>query len=412
MSERKAGDSFPNAKLLRQLLHEQPTPFYLYDAEGLRQSCRALTGAFSWNRGFQCFFPVRMNQNPAILKVLHEARCGVVCCGDTELLLAQKAGFVGSDIVCASLAPSEAFSALAAKLHTTSLIDGEYALPPHVPEQVLLNVRPDDGLRHAGRMVWNADRSKLGMPEDKLAAMFRRFPAGQTNCLGLAMVLRDQEAEQERFFAALEFLFSLAVRLRAEQGITVDTIFLSGGLGACYRAADRETDPNALSARVRESYDRILGPAGLNVRIRLAPGRWLAAAHGVLVTRVIGVKQGKRLPLVLLDTDCSQFLREIAFGANHRMTAPFVPESRQKRMVRAAGSLCDLRDHFSGTYVLPELKTGECVLIRDTGADGRSFVSAYGGSLGCAEFLLEADGSVRCIRARQRPEDVLAAFEL
>ena len=116
-------------------------------------------------------------------------------------------------------------------------------------------------------------------------------------------------------------------------------------------------------------------------------------------------------PVVVLDADCAQFLREIAFGATHRLMAPLVPESRQKRMVRVAGSLCDLRDHFPGTCVLPDLKLGECVLICDAGADGRSFASNYGGSPGCAEFLLEQGGEVRCIRRRQTIDELLAAFD-
>ena len=112
----------------------------------------------------------------------------------------------------------------------------------------------------------------------------------------------------------------------------------------------------------------------------------MAAKAGVLVSRVLAVKR-QQTPLVILDADCAQLLREIAFGASHRLIAPLAPESRGKQLVRVAGAISDLRDHFSGSFVLPELKLGECVLILDTGADGRSFGSNYGGSLGCAEFF-------------------------
>lgn len=84
---------------------------------------------------------------------------------------------------------------------------------------------------------------------------------------------------------------------------------------------------------------------------------------------------------------------------------------RAKQLVRVAGAISDLRDHFSGSFVLPELKLGECVAILDTGADGRSFGSNYGGSLGCAEFLIE-NGAVRCIRKRQTMDELMASFDV
>ncbi|MEI3079256.1 MAG: hypothetical protein V8T00_08195 [Oscillospiraceae bacterium] len=57
------------------------------------------------------------------------------------------------------------------------------------------------------------------------------------------------------------------------------------------------------------------------------------------------------------------------------------------------------------------MKLGECVAILDTGADGRSFGSNYGGSLGCAEFLIE-NGAVRCIRKRQTMDELMASFDV
>ena len=69
----KNPDGLPPARLLKKLLQEQPTPFYLYDAEGFRKACMDLRLVFSWNDGFELCFPARMNPNPAILRVLADA---------------------------------------------------------------------------------------------------------------------------------------------------------------------------------------------------------------------------------------------------------------------------------------------------------------------------------------------------
>ena len=73
-ARRDAGQTgFVPAKVLRRLLQEQPTPFYLYDETMLREACEKLRLAFSWNAGFTPVFPVRMNQNPAVLRILASA---------------------------------------------------------------------------------------------------------------------------------------------------------------------------------------------------------------------------------------------------------------------------------------------------------------------------------------------------
>ena len=402
-------ESFLPPRTLRRLLQEQPTPFYLYDTAGLAASCRAVYEAFSWNRGFCVYVPVRMNPNPAVLEIFRNAGCGAVCGSETELLLAKRAGFSGQTVLYAPMAYQESGAGLAKKLGAAQLIDNVQALAPYAPELAIVSVNPGGGLRLDGRTVWNFEKCKLGMTEAEAFSLCRQISAHAAE-VGLGICLRDQEPEALAFYAAAEYLFRLAVRVREELGIAVGSIFLSGGLGACYRASDQPVNLTEVSRRIKRAYEEILMPAGLAPRLLLSPGRLLLAPNGMLVSRVIAVKQQKD-PTLILDADCAQFLREIAFGASHRMSAPLAPEGREKRLVRVAGALFDMRDHFSGTALLPELKLGECVVIHDAGADGRSFASNYAGSLGCAEFLLEADGSVRQIRRRQSPEELLAAFE-
>ena len=405
----KTRESFAPSKLLRQLLQEQPTPFYLYDAQRLHEACINLRLAFSWNEGFELCFPARMNPNPAILRVLADGGCRILCGSEAELRLARRAGIDGVRTIYAPLRADEHAGAYARRIGAAHLIDAPHTLPPVPPEHVILSVNPGGSLQMAGRTVWDFEKSKLGMNVDETVSMCRRFQSSGARTIGLAVFLRDQDLEPLRFYAAQEMLFHLAARLKRELGLAVDSILISGGLGAAYRAADKTPDMRAVSERVRESYETILLPADVKPKLMLAEGRMLCTNAGALVTRVIAVKR-QQTPLVLLDADCAQLLREVAFGVSHRIIAPLAPESRPRRLVRVAGSLCDLRDHFSGNYVLPELKLGECVMILDTGADGRSFASNYGGSPGCAEFLIE-NGAARCIRKRQTMDELLASFD-
>jgi len=101
---------FVSREKLAEITDKFPTPFHLYDEEGIRERARALHEAFSWNPGFKEYFAVKATPNPAILKILKEEGCGVDCASYVELLMSQKLGFVGQDIMFSSNnTPAEEF---------------------------------------------------------------------------------------------------------------------------------------------------------------------------------------------------------------------------------------------------------------------------------------------------------------
>ncbi len=108
---------------LQEMTTTYPTPFHLYDEKGIRENARKLKEAFAWNPGFKEYFAVKATPNPAILKILHEEGCGADCSSLTELMLSDRCGFKGSEIMFSSNdTPAEEF-ALAAKLGATINLD-------------------------------------------------------------------------------------------------------------------------------------------------------------------------------------------------------------------------------------------------------------------------------------------------
>ena len=93
---------FVTAEQLEDIAARYPTPFHLYDAQGIRENARRLKAAFSWNPGYREYFAVKATPTPAILKILQEEGCGVDCSSYTELLMSEACGFKGSDIMFSS----------------------------------------------------------------------------------------------------------------------------------------------------------------------------------------------------------------------------------------------------------------------------------------------------------------------
>ena len=92
-------EPFITLEQVREIANKYPTPFYIYDEKGIRQRARAVNKAFSWNPGFKEYFAVKATPNPAILKILHEEGCGTDCSSMAELVMSERCGILGDDIM-------------------------------------------------------------------------------------------------------------------------------------------------------------------------------------------------------------------------------------------------------------------------------------------------------------------------
>ena len=101
---------FVTKEQVEEIAKTYPTPFHIYDEKGIRENARRLKAAFAWNKGYREYFAVKATPNPFILKVLQEEGCGVDCSSLTELMMSEKCGFSGSDIMFSSnVTPAEEY---------------------------------------------------------------------------------------------------------------------------------------------------------------------------------------------------------------------------------------------------------------------------------------------------------------
>jgi len=108
---------------LESIAAQYPTPFHIYDERGIRENARRLRAAFAWNPGFREYFAVKATPTPAILKILREEGCGTDCSSLTELMLSDKCGFSGQEIMFSSNETPAAEYELAAKLGAVINLD-------------------------------------------------------------------------------------------------------------------------------------------------------------------------------------------------------------------------------------------------------------------------------------------------
>ena len=405
---------FISREKLAEITAQFPTPFHLYDEKGIRERARALHKAFSWNPGFKEYFAVKATPNPAILKILKEEGCGVDCASYVELLMSQKLGFAGQDIMFSSNnTPAEEFQ-FARDLGATINLDAyeDVAFLKEVagiPKVISCRYNPGGVFELGTSIMDNPEEAKFGMTKDQLIQAFKELKDLGAEKFGIHAFLASNTVSNDYYPELARQLFELAVKVVAETGVELDFINLSGGVGINYQPEGEENDIAVIGQGVRQAYEAILTPAGLGqVKIYTELGRFMLAPYGLLVTKVTHKKQTYRTYLGV-DASAVNLLRPAMYGSYHHITNMDRPEC-ETEVVDVVGSLCENNDKFAINRSLPVSQIGDTLVIHDTGAHGFSMGYQYNAKLRSSEILLEQDGNVRMIRRAEKPEDYFATL--
>jgi diaminopimelate decarboxylase len=410
---------FVNKIRLEEICRQFPTPFHLYDEKGIRENARRVNAAFAWNPGFREFFAVKATPNPQLLKLLREEGCGVDCSSLTELMMSDRCGFAGGEIMFSSNdTPAEEF-ALAAKLGATinlddiSHIDFLKNTIGYIPRKISCRYNPGGTFtlgesKEGFQVMDNPGQAKYGLTRPQMTQAFRRLKELGAEEFGIHAFLASNTISNEYYPALAAILFRTAVELKNETGAHITFINLSGGVGIPYRPEQSANDIAVIGEGVRKAYEEILVPAGMgDVSLCTELGRFMLAPYGHLVTRVLHQKHTHK-EYIGVDACAANLMRPAIYGAYHHITVMGKEDAPWDHMYDVTGSLCENSDKFAVDRMLPEIEIGDLLVIHDTGAHGHSMGYQYNGRLRSAEVLLQEDGTARLIRRAETPEDYFA----
>ena len=411
--------AFLNLEQAKTIAAQIPTPFHIYDEAGIRRNARALKAAFAWNKGFREYFAVKATPNPYILKLLMEEGCGCDCSSYTELLLAEAVGCRGKDIMFSSNVTPEKDMRKAYEMGVYINLDDathvdflEKITDGNVPETVCMRYNPG-GAFALGNTIMDMPRdAKYGMREDQMQEAITKLMALGTKHFGIHAFLASNTTTNEYYPELASQLFRLAVRLRNATGCHFSFINLSGGVGVDYRPEQSSADIAFIGEGVRQNYEKILKPEGMDdIAIFTELGRFMLAPYGHLVTTVLHHKHIYR-EYVGVDACAADLMRPAMYGAYHHITVLGKENAEKDHVYDVTGGLCENNDKFAVDRSLPEINIGDILVIHDTGAHGHSMGYNYNGKLRSAEVLLREDGSFKLIRRAETPADYFATLDV
>ena len=406
---------FLTESMAQDIIQDVPTPFHVYDEKGIRENARRINKAFSWNKGFREYFAVKALPNPVILQILKEEGCGVDCSSLTELMLSEVCGFSGSDIMFSSNQTPVEDMKKAYELGAYINLDDATMVDfldrvAGVPENIFCRYNPGGtfqlGESKEGFQVMDKPGdAKYGMTREQLTQALRRLKELGAEEFGIHAFLASNTLSNDYYPALARILFQLAAELKAETGVHITFINLSGGVGIPYRPEQPANDIAVIGEGVRRAYEEVLVPAGMgDVALYTELGRFMTGPYGHLVTRAIHEKHIYK-EYIGVDACACNLMRPAMYGSYHHITVMGKEDQTCDQKYDTDGSLCGDKDKFAIDRMLPKIDMGDLLVIHDTGAHGFSMGYNYNGKLKSAEMLLKEDGSTQLISRAETPED-------
>jgi diaminopimelate decarboxylase len=411
-----AGKELPfTKKHLEEIIKKHPTPFHIYDEKAIRENAREFKKAFSWNEGFKEYFAVKAAPNPYLMKILHKEGFGADCSSLAELIMSEKTGILGDEIMFTSNdTPAVDFlkaKELGAIINLDDVSHIKY-LEQYAGLPDLICFRYNPGRLKKGNVI-------IGHPEDaKYGFTHKQLMEGYKICrdkgikrFGIHTMVASNELEAGYFVETAEILFNLIVELSHKLNIRFEFVNIGGGIGIPYRPEQERIDLQAVSLGIKEKYEKIIAANGLApIKLYTECGRYITGPYGYLVAQVLHIKNTYKR-FAGLDACMANLMRPALYGAYHHITVVGKEKKPHDIIYDVTGSLCENNDKFAIDRVLPELQRGDIVVIHDAGAHGYAMGFNYNGKLRSAELLLRENGEVIPIRRPETVNDYFATLD-
>ncbi|MCT4609314.1 MAG: diaminopimelate decarboxylase [Pelagimonas sp.] len=386
------------------------TPFYLYSTATLTRHFKLFDEALDWGPHLVCY-AMKAASNQAILKTLAAEGAGMDVVSGGEYARAIAAGVPGERIVFSGVGKThdEIKAALSGGIRQFNVesepemrVISEVAVSLGVQAPITIRVNPDVDAKTHAKIATGKSENKFGIPIARAREVYAeaaRLPG--LKVVGIDVHIGSQLTQLEPFEQAYGKVAELTEALRAD-GHEITRLDLGGGLGIPYT---RSNEAPPLPTEYGAMVQRAVGHLGCEVEIE--PGRLIAGNAGILVSKVIYVKNGEGRDFLILDGAMNDLIRPAMYEAHHDIIPVREPApGLEPQPYDIVGPVCETGDTFAKERLMPPLAAGDLVAFRSAGAYGAVMASEYNTRPLIPEVLVKGD-QFSVIRPRPTYEDMI-----
>jgi diaminopimelate decarboxylase len=376
---------------LSEMARDAGTPTYVYSHAALERAYRELDEAFSGLDHLVCY-AVKANGNLAVLRALASFGAGADIVSVGELYRAMRAGFDPKKVVFAGVGKTEdeLMAGLGERIllfNVESASELEHldrlAARHGKRARVALRVNPDVDAETHEHVATGRAFDKFGIPVDEALTLAERVGDYRSvDLLGVHQHIGSQITKLAPFTESVEKSAGLVEELKG-RGFDIKYFNIGGGLGIRYKDEEAPA-PKELVDAIRPTLE------ATGTKILCEMGRYIAAAAGVLLTRVIYRKKSGERDFLVVDAGMNDLLRPSLYGAHHEVRS--VREDVQKvQNADLVGPVCESGDYLARDRELPDASEGDLLALMCAGAYGFSMASNYNSRPRPAEVFVRGE---------------------
>jgi len=380
---------------LVELADKVGTPFYCYSSATLERHYRVFADAFADVSALVCY-AVKANSNQAVIRTFAQLGAGADVVSGGELKRARAAGVPAKKIMFSGIGKTAQELALAVEediLCVNVESEPELELLSQVAASkgkrmdISVRVNPDIDAKTHVKIATGKSENKFGIPISRAREVYAHAAKLKgVRVRGVDMHIGSQITDLAPFANAFALLSDFVRQLRAD-GHEIEHVDLGGGLGIPYRDSEKAPPLPADYADIVKTATR-----DLNCKLIFEPGRLLVGNAGILVTRVLYLKQGEAKHFVIVDAAMNDLVRPTLYEAHHEIW-PVSEAPRNGAMLRAdvVGPVCETGDYLALNRDLPEPKAGDLLAVMSAGAYGAVQAGTYNTRPLVPEVLVKGD---------------------
>jgi len=388
------------------------TPLYVYSYRTLIDHFVKLENAFKSIRPLVCY-SLKANSNLAILKALVDKGAGLDIVSGGELFRAIRAGCPARKIVYASVGKTAAEIEEAIRrgilfFNVESISELEninrIARRLNKATRVAIRINPDVEPKTHKFITTGILTNKFGIDfQSARQILLMRKGFSHLRITGIHIHIGSQITESAPFVAAISKVVHFIKGLE-KKGIKLEYLNIGGGLGIIY---DKETPQTAakFARKVLPLLKRV------KLKIILEPGRFIVGNAGILVTKVLYIKETPKKKFVIVDAGMNDLIRPALYNAYHKILLLTTNDQRLTTKYDIVGPICESADFFAKDRMMPKVQEGDYLAIMGAGAYGFSMSSNYNSRCRAEEILVVRD-RVFVIRKRESYQDLVRNEEI
>lgn len=397
---------------IKKIVEQVGTPAFIYSQNYFVNRFEELDKALSFIPHMICY-SVKTNSNIAVCRALAEAGSGFDIVSGGELQRVLRAGVDPKKVVFAGVGKTEEEIELALNcdiLFFTVESEPELRMISKVAQRigkkgpVALRVNPDVDPQTHKYITTGKAESKFGLDIVRAKNLFKEaMELPSIDVVGIQMHIGSQITKTQPYVDAIRKMTFWIEEIQKE-GIDIKYFDIGGGLGIVY-----DDEKPATAVEFAEAIRPLVENLGLT--LLMEPGRFIAGNAGVLVSKVVYLKENPTKKFVIVDAAMNDLIRPSLYEAYHEVCSVEQNHNGNEVVADIVGPICETGDFFAKDRKIPDVQEGELILVKSAGAYGFTMASNYNTRPRAVEVMVKGD-QFSVIKERETVDQLLAGEKL